>query len=161
VNKGQITFIVGLPGSGKTTLGKKLEKTSGSIRFCPDDWMRQCGIGLRDARVRSGVERLQWDLAMELADKGVDSIIERGLWSRAERDYYRAEAQMAGIEAHVVALHVALPILLQRVKRRNRTADSEEQLTEKELAENFQRFQAVEEDESALFDSSRIVTIDS
>ena len=33
-----LTLLVGLPGAGKTTLAKKLERETGAIRFTPDEW---------------------------------------------------------------------------------------------------------------------------
>ena len=37
---GQATLflMVGLPGSGKTTRAKELERETGAIRFTPDEW---------------------------------------------------------------------------------------------------------------------------
>lgn len=33
-----LTLMVGLPGSGKTTLVKRLEAETGAVRFTPDEW---------------------------------------------------------------------------------------------------------------------------
>ena len=32
-------MLCGLPGSGKTTLAKKLENERQAIRLCPDEWV--------------------------------------------------------------------------------------------------------------------------
>ncbi|WP_424949772.1 AAA family ATPase [Deinococcus sp.] len=32
-------LMVGLPGSGKTTLAKQLEQRHSAVRFTPDEWM--------------------------------------------------------------------------------------------------------------------------
>ena len=33
-----LTLMVGLPGSEKTTLAKRLEAETGAVRFTPDEW---------------------------------------------------------------------------------------------------------------------------
>ena len=33
-----LTLMVGLPGAGKTTLAKEIEKETGAVRFTPDEW---------------------------------------------------------------------------------------------------------------------------
>ena len=35
----------GLPGSGKTTVARELERETGAIRFSTDEWMAELGRG--------------------------------------------------------------------------------------------------------------------
>ena len=39
--KAVLHLICGLPGSGKTTLAKKIEASRGAVRFCPDEWIKE------------------------------------------------------------------------------------------------------------------------
>jgi predicted kinase len=48
-----------LPGSGKTTLGIRLETEYGAIRLSPDEWIETIGVGLSDKRTRERIEGLQ------------------------------------------------------------------------------------------------------
>ncbi len=43
---GRLVVVTGLPGTGKTRLGKKLATSMPAIRLCPDDWMMASGIDL-------------------------------------------------------------------------------------------------------------------
>ena len=38
-----LTLFCGLPGSGKTTLAKRLEQIGKGIRICTDDWQEHLG----------------------------------------------------------------------------------------------------------------------
>jgi len=49
----RLFIVCGLPGSGKTTLAKKFERTLGAIRMCPDEWMQQLAIDLWDETRRA------------------------------------------------------------------------------------------------------------
>ncbi|MEK7765765.1 MAG: AAA family ATPase, partial [bacterium] len=44
----RLIIVCGLPGSGKTTLAKRLEGQLGAIRFAPDEWMEALSIDLYD-----------------------------------------------------------------------------------------------------------------
>ena len=56
-------LVCGLPGSGKTTLAKRLEQELPALRLTPDEWMpRIVGDGY-DEEKRAVVEAVQWDIA--------------------------------------------------------------------------------------------------
>src|SRR5258706_510230 len=92
----KLIIVCGLPGSGKTTMAKKLEETLSAIRFCPDEWMKDLSIDLYDEKRRSQIEELQWELAQKLLTRGLAVIIEWGTWGRSERDRLRLKAQELG-----------------------------------------------------------------
>ena len=93
-------LICGLPGSGKTTLAKQLEKSESAVRFCPDEWIADLLLNPNDRkemdRLRDIVESIQWSFAKRLLALGVDVILENGFWSREERSRFRAEAEAVG-----------------------------------------------------------------
>ncbi|MCG8273922.1 ATP-binding protein [Aquamicrobium sp. NLF2-7] len=116
-------LICGLPGAGKTTLGKQLEQAVNAIRFSPDEWLSRLGIGFYDEAGRDKVERLQWELAQQLLRHGNDVVLENGFWSREERDRYRAVADKIGATTKIHFLDVPLAELKLRIARRNHTRD--------------------------------------
>jgi hypothetical protein len=116
-------LLCGLPGAGKTTLARQLEGQYGALRLAPDEWIAALlaspsDIAERD-RLRTPVEALQWQLAARTLELGVDVILENGFWSRAERDWYRAQAQTLGAKTTLHYLAVERDELWARLERRN------------------------------------------
>lgn len=56
---GRLVVVCGLPGSGKTTLGIRLETEYGAIRLSPDEWMEAIGVDIFDERTRERIARLE------------------------------------------------------------------------------------------------------
>ncbi|AWV86994.1 ATP-binding protein [Acinetobacter radioresistens] len=112
-------LMCGLPGSGKTTLARILEKEYGAIRFSPDEWLYDLGLSFYDDQARIKVEQLQWQLALQLLKQGHSVILEYGFWLRTERDHYRAVAKELGVIAKVCYLKASIDELKSRLKKRN------------------------------------------
>ncbi len=112
-------LICGLPGSGKTTLAKRLELEQSALRLAPDEWMaRIVGDGY-DEEKRSVVEAVQWEIAARVLSLGVNVILEFGFWSRRERDDFRSRAAALGSETKLHFLDVPRDELLKRLAQRN------------------------------------------
>lgn len=122
-NRPILHLICGLPGSGKTTLGKQLEQDSNAVRFSPDEWLYRLGIEFYDEAARNKVERLQWELAQQLLRRGNDVALENGFWSKEERTRYRAAAYEVGATTKIHFLDVPLAELKLRIVRRNQSRD--------------------------------------
>lgn len=120
------TMICGLPGAGKTTLAKKLERERGSLRLCPDEWIvKLYGDDIVRDRdkldaVRDAVEALQFDLAEKMIVRGVNVILENGFWSRKERLMLRDRMAWLGAKTELIFLDVPRDILWSRLENRNR-----------------------------------------
>jgi len=115
-------LICGLPGSGKTTFARRLERDLSALRLAPDEWMaRIIGDGYDEAK-RAAVEAVQWEIAARALSLGVDVILENGFWSRRERDDFRARAAALGAETRLHFLDVPRDELLRRLALRNATA---------------------------------------
>lgn len=101
-------LTVGLPGVGKTTLARELERTSGALRLTPDEWMVPL-FGLRwvdFAGKRDVLEgRLVW-VGHQVLRAGVSVILDFGCWSADERYALRAIADLADsdFQLHYVTL---------------------------------------------------------
>jgi predicted kinase len=93
-------LTVGLPGVGKTTLARELERASGALRLTPDEWMAPL-FGLRWADFggkRDVLEgRLIW-VGHQVLRAGVCVILDFGCWSREERYALHAIAHVAGAD---------------------------------------------------------------
>ena len=112
-------MICGLPCSGKTILGKRLEQELPALRLCPDEWMyRIVGDGY-DQRRRDAVDAEQWNVAARALALGVNVILENGFWLRRERDDYRARALAIGVKTKLHYLDVRLDELKTRLAKRN------------------------------------------
>jgi predicted kinase len=116
-------LICGLPGSGKTTLARKLEAERPALRLCPDEWIAVILADPNDIaeldRLRAPVEAIQWQVAQRALGLGVDVVLEYGFWSRVEREYFRAGAEALGARVELIYLKVSRDELWQRLSKRN------------------------------------------
>src|SRR5206468_11306936 len=84
--------MVGLPGSGKTTLARELEARHAALRLTKDDWMMALfGWGDFEEK-REIVEAPLWSMGARALQLGVNVVLDYGLWARSEREDYRARA---------------------------------------------------------------------
>jgi predicted kinase len=101
-------LTVGLPGVGKTTVARELERDSGAVRLTPDEWMIPL-FGVRWTEFgnkRDVLESRLIRLAHQVLRAGASVILDFGCWSPEERYALRAIGDLAGadFELHYVAL---------------------------------------------------------
>lgn len=96
-------LICDLPGSGKTTVARVLERDHNAVRLAPAEWMaRIVGDGWDHER-REQVEKVQWALAQRLLTLGLNAVMENGFWRRTERQAHRARFRPGGgQQAHLL-----------------------------------------------------------
>jgi predicted kinase len=145
----RLIIICGLPGSGKTTLAKKLESRLRAVRFCPDEWMEALALDLYDEDRRARTEALQWTLAQQLLALGLIVIIEWGTWGRSERDALRLGARALGAAVELHYLSASPEVLFERTRRRGLESPPIER---EALLRWHEQFQAPAAEEMALFD---------
>jgi predicted kinase len=114
----------GLPGSGKTTLAKRLEQELPAFRLTGDEWLHALypGISTPEAETgpfRSRVERLQWLIALRSLELGCDVVLDWGVWAREERDLCRTGAREVGARVVLCLLDPPIDELWDRLSRRN------------------------------------------
>ena len=115
-------LLCGLPGSGKTTRAKEIERQAAALRLTPDEWISalftKLDQGTLDA-YRTPIESLQWTVASRALALGVSVVLDWGFWGREERDAMRLQAQALGARVKIVFLDVPLEELLRRLTERN------------------------------------------
>ena len=149
----RLILVCGLPGSGKTTHAKQVERNLQAVRFCPDEWMDVLQIGLWDGESRARIETLQWKLAQDLLALGHTVVIEWGTWARAERDVLRIGARALGASVELHYLDAPVEILFDRIRRRNMESPP---ITLDDLVKWASIFERPCSEELALFDETII-----
>jgi predicted kinase len=152
----RLIIVCGLPGSGKTTLGKALESRLRAVRFSPDEWMDALSLHLYDEDRRGRIEALQWEFGQKLLALGLIVIVEWGTWGRSERDTLRLGARALGAAVELHYLSAPADVLLDRIQRRGMENPPIERDA---LSRWFEIFQVPAPEEMALFDKPLVADL--
>jgi predicted kinase len=98
-------LLVGLPGSGKTTKARQLEREASALRLTLDEWMIPL-FGRNVSAERDALEgRLIW-IALRALELGANVILDFGFWSKDERSSLRWFAKQRGAKSQVIYLPI-------------------------------------------------------
>ena len=118
-----VYLICGFIGAGKTTFAKRIEKETGAVRITKDEWSIRL-IG-NDPTI-DGYEEwdqkicgLSRDVAFQLAEKGIDVIIDEGFWEKEQRDEMRGRTGTIGAKAVMYYVETPIETIRERVVGRN------------------------------------------
>jgi predicted kinase len=151
----RLIIVCGLPGSGKTTVAKRLETTLSAVRFSADEWLSALSISVYDEEKRARIEFLQWQLTQRLLALGQIVIIEWGTWGRSERDALRLGARTLNAAVELHYLHAPVEELFDRIQRR---ALEDPPIQRDAMLRWAEQFQAPTPEELALFDEPLVRT---
>jgi predicted kinase len=120
-------LITGSTGAGKSTLARTLAQQTNGIRFAIDDWMNtlfwpDCPAKNDLAFALDRIARCEAQIAAvatQLAQAGIDSILDLGFTQREHRLAWLARAQSAGIPCQLHVLDIAADLRWSRVTERN------------------------------------------
>src|ERR1700730_15810655 len=152
----RLIIVCGWPGSGNTTLAKRLESSLRAIRFSPDEWMDALSLSIYDEVARAKIESLQWKFARDLLTLGHLVIIEWGTWGRSERDTLRLGARALGAAVELHYLSAPEELLFERVQRRGM---ENPRIERDALSRWFEMFEAPTPEEMALFDAPLVANL--
>jgi len=157
-------LICGLPGTGKTTLAKRLESESdfNAIRLSPDEWIKDIWpidtAEIQGNKFRDHIEQLQWKIGKKILQSGTDIIIEWGTWGKDERIKLRDEAWEVGSRVKFYYLEETRDIIKNRIIKRNKNLGNYEfhmpdDTLDEVLDKCFNSLQIPDEDELKSYDS--------
>ncbi len=153
MNKLTLILFCGLPGSGKTTLGKQLAKERGVLRFCTDDWMADRGLDLQNEALHEKSWRALWETAWQTLAEGQSLLFEDGLWTKEERDTIRRKAKEVGAITELNYFDIPLEELIRRLEKRNKKGGHGVGIiSEDQIREYAKVFQKLTQAELKLFD---------
>lgn len=145
----RLIIVCGLPGAGKTTHARELERSLNAVRFSADEWMDDLSVNLWDETMRAKIEAVQWKLARQLLGMGQAVVIEWGTWGRSERDALREEARAVGATVELHYLSAPLDVLFSRIQRRRMENPP---ITRAQLQEWAGKFEVPTPEEATLYD---------
>lgn len=149
----------GLPGSGKTTTAKEVEKTTGAVRINTDEWQAALGVDFFDDEFRAKLQVRLYEHGLTLLKLGQSIIVEDGLWRRDERDSYREVAYKLGAAIELHYFDLPFDQLWRRLEARNALGGyGMVPITKELLKECWRKFQRPDEAELALFDRYIVYT---
>jgi len=120
-------LVAGSPGAGKSTAALEIAERVGGVRFSIDEWMK--ALYWMDCPEKND---LQWALervarcetqiaavAGQLAQVGVDAVLDLGFTQRAQRMEWLKRARKSGVECVLHVLEVDAEVRWARVCERN------------------------------------------
>ena len=136
-----VYLICGFIGAGKTTFAKKLEEKIGAVRITKDEWSIRF-IG-NDPTIDGYAEwdtkiiELSRDVAFQLAEKGIDVIMDVGFWEKDTRAEMKRRIEAIGAKGVLYYLDTPIETIRERVVRRNNNLTKESFKISREMLDTY------------------------
>ena len=136
-----VYLICGFIGAGKTTFAKKLEEKTGAVRITKDEWSIRF-IG-NDPTIDGYAEwdtkiiELSRDVAFQLAEKGIDVIMDEGFWEKDTRAEMKRRIEAIGAKEVLYYLDTPIETIRERVVIRNNNLTKESFKISREMLDTY------------------------
>lgn len=145
-----LSLLVGLPGTGKTTVSRALKGERGALRLSPNEWMLPLFGDSDPDGPRDVLEGRLLCVSHRALHGGLDVVVDLGLWGRQERAALADLARHTGAHCEVRHCHVEEEERRAWIDRRwVESSSTTFSMTEDDHAGNLAVFQAPDEDELA------------
>ena len=94
-------LTVGLPGTGKTTVARRIEIEQNALRLTKDEWVKALYGQNNPSSAQDVIEGRLIQIGLRALELGNNVVIDYGLWSRAERSALRQAAADVGASVQV------------------------------------------------------------
>ena len=142
----RIIITCGKLCSGKTTYSKRLAKEIGAVRLSVDEitllLLGPFAGDILDEYFQK-LEKYLMEKSLEAAEAGVSSVIDLGLWTKAEREKVRKFYRERGAECEIHYLKVPDGVWRERIEKRNREIEAgltEAYPVDENLLQKFESF---------------------
>jgi len=139
-----VYIICGFIGAGKTTFAKKLEEKTGAVRITKDEWSISV-IG-NDPTVDGYAEwdtkiiELSRNVAFQLAEKGIDVIMDEGFWAKEQRVKLRRRIEAIGAKEVLYYVETPIEMIRERVMGRNNNLTKDSFKISREMLDNYLKY---------------------
>ena len=120
---GKVILTCGKLGCGKTTYAKRLCRERGAVLLSADELMLTLFGGDAGEEHDELLEKVKIYLlnkSLELVSRGVDAVLDWGLWTRAERTAVRSFCEAHAVHCEIHCLEIGEEVRRQRIDARNR-----------------------------------------
>ena len=139
--KPTVYLMLGLPGSGKTTFSKSLQKELSIPRLSLDEEYSRLGGDLAstkwDVDIESGANQLIRSQIKELVSRGDSVILDFCPWKKDKRRDYKEFIHSIGANSHLYYFDVTIDELMRRLKERSTISSSETHIVTSDMLNAF------------------------
>lgn len=114
-------LTVGLPGTGKTTVARRIETEQGALRLTKDEWVKALYGNENPPAASDVIEGRLIEIGLRALELGNDVVIDFGLWSQDERSALRHAAAELGAAVDMRYVELSPAEQRPRLDRRQRT----------------------------------------
>lgn len=136
-------LTVGLPGTGKTTVARRIEVEHQALRLTKDEWVKALYGQQNPQAAQDVIEGRLIQIGLRALELGINVIIDYGLWSRDERSALRQAAMRLGAMVEMSYFKLTPAEQRRRLDQRLMEAsDTTWHMSEEELIEWAVTFEA-------------------